>query len=80
MPDTKQLRGQLSSTFYVDDWWPPNTTTVSTYVTVSSIPMGRRHPFELSPEEKLRRAKQEKIEQEKAIKRKVLGPKRSRWR
>ena len=43
-----------------------------------SIPMGW-YPAKLTPEEKIEKAKEVKVQKVKDVKRHVLGPKRSRW-
>ncbi len=42
------------------------------------IPMGW-YPPELTPDDKIEKAKEVKVQQVKDVKRHVLGPKRSRW-
>lgn len=70
--------GQTTVIVYYDDR-STGTTVTTQWPPYSGSGMGRSRPAKLSPEAKMERARQEKIEHEKAIKRKVLGPKRSRW-
>ena len=72
------LRGQTTSTYAIDDetWWRGSEQTTVTIA--SSMDFDKIFPTD-TPEERANKTKQIKAAEQKAIKRKVLGPKRSRW-
>ncbi len=72
-------RGQTTTMVYYDDRSTGTTVTTGQWPPYRGPGMGSGYQRKLTGPEKAERAKKQKAEQEKAIKRKVLGPKRSRW-